>query len=105
MLDARCLNVFLYFYAYRFLWPARQVEADLDAVQQQLSKTEEQIAALEILEDKDEESFNKEQQLREEKRQLREGKFQLREKELLLLKAKAADTGTPARGYAACPNC
>jgi hypothetical protein len=70
---------------------------ELDAVQQTLSETETRIAALDVLEDKDGLSLKQEQlreQLREEKRQLREEKRQLREKELLLLTANAADTGT-----------
>jgi hypothetical protein len=114
MIDAQCI----FFSSCRLLFRARlplsqpyggrgvalfeNVQRDLDAVQQQIMKTEGKIAALDFVENAGGLSQKQERQLREEKRQLREEKRQLREEKLVLLQAKAAGTGARARGHVVC---
>ena len=81
--------------------PLEKVEGEINAVQQQLTETEEQIAALGTVIDAKELS-QKEERLHETMRQLRAEKLLLREEKLLYLKVKLAHPGTPARGNVEC---
>ena len=70
-----------------------KVEGEINAVQQQLTETEEQIAALGTVIDAKELS-QKEERLHETMRQLRAKELLLREEKLLYLKVKLAHPGT-----------